>query len=385
VRSEPAKIDLQINGHTLRKSQGDIKFLKTGEYNVNISAQNYQPWSKRLTVWADQVTWANPAPKNIFLFLKDPSLQLAGSGVLDFYSDGKNLSFLTEKNLVISPLGNLGKSQNYTLPKPADTILPSADGSLLILENSAQSSLPEILIFNSGDKSFSDISTLFSSQPKLVFSDNNTLYAQQGQDLYRVDWSVGKKTLLLSGIRDFTVSANTIYALQQKPSGLSLQAVSLPNLDQQALVNQLPQFSQSAIFVNYQKQILLNLDGTLYNVNSGLQKIAEDISVQKFDAQANTLIFIHAGEISSYNFASQTSDFISRSSETLKNPLLNQYVNYAFFFNGQSLSAAELDTRDRQNQYMFYKATQPQKFYVDSQAKNILVLDVGSLKIIKIR
>jgi hypothetical protein len=394
VRTEPTDANITLNGKLVRKKAGDIKFIKPGEYNVVIKKDGFSDWSKRLTMRANEVTWANPAPNKIFLYLREHSPQTVTNEVSDFTVFESNLVYISQNNLAISSLKNPERSENYPLTKPTTGIAASPSGNFFILRDKvipavspehSTTSAENILLFNMTTRAFTDVSVMFSPKTKLLFAEDDTLYALENGNLFRVNPKAQQKTIFLANVRDCAILGNTFYCIKQSSSTLSFVAYQLPSLEEQVLVPKLPDFSNSSIMVNSQKQIFLLLDQNLYHVNAGLQKIAGNVTGWFFSAQDNSLIVIHAGEISFYDFGSNIMNFVTRSGQTLANPRLNDFTNYAFFFKDKTLTALELDSRDHQNEYSFYSAAAPEKFYVDTEAKNLYILDNKELKTLHIR
>ena len=60
-------------------------------------------------------------------------------------------------------------------------------------------------------------------------------------------------------------------------------------------------------------------------------------------------------------------------------------IGYAVFQKENEIDAVELDTRDRQNQYVLYNGADIKKTVADSNGQNLVVLDGDELKIVTIR
>ena len=69
VKSEPDDATISIDGLQQRsKTDATIRFLLPGDYNIRISKDGYQPWTKRLNIRSEFVTWANFEREYITLF-----------------------------------------------------------------------------------------------------------------------------------------------------------------------------------------------------------------------------------------------------------------------------------------------------------------------------
>lgn len=386
VRTDPKNVKIIFNGQTKRSSSGDIKFLKPGEYEVKVEKDGYSAWTKRLAVYSGQVTWANPVGNKIYLFAKQPAVTDISSGVKDFYLQDNALLYLSGQNLTVSKADNPGENQNYGLPKPADKILAAPNNKTFALySETATSATSSVMVFSLDAGKVTDISNLFSAAPVLNFSGQNDLYALENGALYRVDLNKPALIPILTGIKSFTFLGDTLYFIKQDGPNLSLFATQNPGQGTDTLLQNLPNFSQGTIKVNFEKQVFLLLDNNLYEVGSDLKKIAGNVTDWHFNPAESTMSFLHSGEMDYYNPFQKDIDFITRSGSGLSNPLVSLELNYAFVLKDNQLTAIELDSRDRQNEYALYSAANGGKFALDTAAQNIFLLDNGNLKKIKIR
>ncbi len=387
VRVAPANASIFLDGKIKLQSQGDIKFLVPDGYRVDIKKSGYNDWGKRLNVNAGQVTWANPAFGNIYLFLQNPPSQSLASGVLDFYSQGKNLFYLTALNAVVTTSDNFSSQQVYPLPKNVNKILTQdSTGQNFILANqSPPSSTPLFLIFNKSSGKFTDISSLLLSTAKLQFGSGGDLFALNDNILYSINLENKTKAAIFSGVKAFYFQADQLYYVKQTGENCELDVSLAPFSQSQLLVANLPDFDAGSLFVTFEKEILLIGDGRVYLLSSSLQQISDNISAFNFDPNNSFLTLIHSGEFDYYDPVAASLNFVTRSSEPLTNPQVLTAIGNAFFSQGNKLMVIELDSRDSQNQYQLYQGTNIQKFIVDDAGKNVLLLDDGELKSLVIR
>ncbi|MEK7075866.1 MAG: hypothetical protein AAB948_03695 [Patescibacteria group bacterium] len=100
----------------------------------------------------------------------------------------------------------------------------------------------------------------------------------------------------------------------------------------------------------------------------------------------NEDIFFNTGnEIDRYNMASRETKLITRSLKEISNISGNSQVGWVFFKNDNHLQAIELDTRDYQNNYTFAELNKEAKFYIDSDAKTIFLLNNETVSLLKVR
>jgi len=386
IKTEPKDAEIYINGELELKKSGSVRFLPTKEYEVTVRKDGYFDWSKRLPVTEGQVTWASPEPNKLYLFLKDPRATDIASGVLDFYVGNDFLLYLSQGELVYAQTNDLSRSENFPLPRTAASITASPNGQLFALTSAAEASSPTVMIFDRGAKTITDISNLFSSLPELKFSADNRLFALQDNILYHVDAKQQAKTAVKEGVAAFVLRENNLYFIGPERDGKNALFVSdLPENPAAKVLDGIPDFNKGQIFVNFERQVLLLLDGSLYKISSGLEKLASNITAQDFDYAESSLVFFHAGELEFYNPFFHNINFINRSGSPITDPSINLGFGNVFFIRDNRLETMELDSRDQQNNYVLYQGTDLQKFLLGPNLIRAYVLDDGKLKVLKIR
>jgi hypothetical protein len=386
IRTEPKSVKVLIDGQVALNKNGDIKFLLPKEYNIIIRKDGYFDWAKRLPVLANQVTWASPAPNKLFLFLSNPSAQTLSSRVADFYADNNSLVYLSGDSIVVSSANNPSQSENFTLPKAVNHILASPNGQYFALTNTAATISPAtILVFDKNSHSFTDLTGLFNAPADLEFSFGNQLYALSNQTLYLINLQLKNKSPVQTQVLGFTFRENDLYFLAGTSTNASLLVSSPPQASGTLILNNIAGASGGKIFVNFEKQILLILDGRLYQVGSRLENLAGNIGMWNFNYGQSSLIFTHEGELSYYDPFVHNVRFITRSSENIIAPILSPDSDNTFFIKNNNLEVLELDNRDHQNNYILYHGQNLEKFLLTADITNAYVLDNGELKVLKIR
>lgn len=386
VRINPGDAGIYINGQLKRTGSGDIKFLLPGQYQVEIKKDGYQTWQKRLDIAAGKVTWASQGTNNLNLLFSEAEQKLLANQVLDFYSRGNELVYLTRDGLIVSSPQDLNNRKSYPLAKIFNNILAADQaGENFLLTNTATASPPTLLSVSLNKNTILDISGLFPSVSKMQFGDNGEIYALSGSNLYRIDPDSKNKTLLFSGVKAFYWQNGNLYLVEAKNQNYSLSVSPSPFTDSQTLLTGLPVFEQGELFVNFNKKIFLTADGSLYLLNSIAEPLADNITNLSSKQPDSPLTFVHAGELDYYNDLSNRLSFVTRSNQSLSNPIIRDDLGYAFFVKNNSFLAVELDTRDSQNQNTLYQGKNLQKFFLDSGGKTALLLDDGELKSLIIR
>jgi len=385
VVSEPKAVVVLLDDKQARTGSGDVKFLRPGPYMVTLQKSGYQNWSKKLFINPGEVTWVNAMNNKVYLLFENPQQKTVAENVSDFYSNESSLVYILGKTLIMSPLGKAEESQNYVLPKTANTIVASPNGKSFVFTEHPTKTAVHAMVFNSETRTITDISGMFSTQPRFEFSTTGQLYAQENNTLYLIETALGKKNPVLSGIKAFSFQKNNLYYIQENSQGVELLYTSLPVSEGQTLVAGLPSFSTGEIIISFERQAFLLLDKTLYKVSSTLEKMGDNVSAWNFNKDESTLTFFHGGELNYYNPFNNSIAFVSRTSQSLTSVTTNINVNYSFYIRDNKATALDLDTRDHQNEYILYSGANLQKFIVNKNATRGFVLDGGVLKEIKIR
>ena len=392
VRSVPNNVDIYLDGRQRRSSAGDLRFVAPGEHEVTLKKSGYGDWSKRLLVEPGQVVWANPAFGSIYLLMSKPPVISIATGVRDFYYQNGRALLLTKNNLLTVSGTGLKNQQIFSLPQPADSIIADdAGGKNFILSGTypptgGATSSPAYLFFNTDSGKFTKLSGLFSGQTEFKFSDSGRLYALNKEILYSIDPENLAKHPLFNEVDTFSLQGSSVYFIQNSATSTTALIISQAPFNQtQTLFASLPPFSKAQLFITYQKQIFLLADNNLYLLNNSMQELADNVSLCQFEPSSSLLAVLHSGELDYFDPLSGNLNFVTRSSVALSNLQIRPGIGYAIFQKDQEIDAVELDTRDRQNQYVLYNGTDIKKSATDSGGQNLVVLDGDELKIVTIR
>jgi hypothetical protein len=383
IKTNPVDGKIEIDDKIFPVTYDNIKFLRPKEYNIKISKDGYFTWQKKLPIFSNQVTWASPAGGEIFLFKNIPENTLLAENILDFWQNGNTLLLLEKNKLTLADTtGKINKI--WQLTNPANKILISPDEKT-------------ILIFPENPKAF--VSLISISKPEIIslteitpeiqiqFSPDNKIYFLKQTALYRLIEPYQKAEKILNEATAFTFSNKNIYFIGKDLENKTGLFVS--NLDGQkteVLNEYLPVFASAKIFVNFEKEIFLLLNSSIYKVNNqGLEKLADDVLNWNTQSQNSSIVFFNGGELNFYNPFKKTVNFVSRSSQSDNFSILNLEINYLFTLANSKILAFELDTRDKQNIFELFSGKQISKFSLNNNSKEMFVLDDGNLNKIEIR
>lgn len=339
VKTDPNKADVYLNN---KKQSGttplNLRFLNPADYDIRIEKVGFQPWSKRLTVKSQLVTWADFNREFVTLFLKLAQLKqtMTGSqvvlsqdrGQIAFVGLDQTLNFLDVNNDTIT-------TRNITAGIEAPLGLSGQ------------------LIWNNGPKLYDAANFTATNNPgtwvdlqraQNVSSDGDYTVFSLNSDLYYLTSSSNQ--LLDKKISGFTLAGSEVWYVQ----GQTLKYYNLLSNKSETINSNVPAAQTVKIFPAG-SQIFAILNNSLYGLGDNFEKIADNVNFASWDDSAHLLLFGNDFEISTYDPTTKTTDLILRSTTAIKNPLLDWPTGYVFFENEGKIKAIEIDGRDRRNVY----------------------------------
>lgn len=404
IQTQPRKAEVYINGELTDATQSTIRFLIPGDYDISVRKTGYFDWNKRLRVNAQYVTEASASSKYLTLFFSNPSVGEIKTGVTNFFAGDRKILYLTKDTLYLGNLSSPTETQAMALPEnlvnetTQISILASPDENYFLLYSKSQA-----VVFDSVRNDMLSISDLLIGKilnpDQFQFSADNKLYYLANSALYQIDWFNSNKKLLLQNVASFIATENTIYfvrftaAFSNSPAVHPVQSLyqaQLPALNTSTLINQLPNWTASKIYLSSQNQLFIIGDGSLYAVADNLAKIADFVQDVKIFNQLGLLIYSTNNEIGFYDYlngsgTNSRNQTITRTSSTIKNPVAFPDLGWVFFESDNRLQNIEIDNRDHQNNYTFGSLSDNAKFFMDATAQNIFLLDNGILSKLTIR
>lgn len=379
VRSEPTTATVFVNDELKREGEGDIKFLKPGEYALTLSQAGYFDWTKRINVRPNEVVWAQGDADKIHLLYKDQNPHIITENVTAFHTFGNNLLYLSGNRLVQTSVSSQEQSQTFQLPFSYSSMVSSPDNNLYFFSTST-----EMYLYDRRNQNGKIVESFATANFTAKFSLQNQLYLLYENKLYQV-LADGSKKLIRDNVKQFAFQGNSLYYVRQTPQGDYLAVSDIGTSNEFPVIKPFPTFKNSDILVNFQKEILIVGDGALYKANAQLEKLTDGIVDWKFDPEANNLVIVHSGELSYYDFKEKTLQLINRSGSPIRDPLFEPQLRYVFFSTNDSVRALEIDKRGHQNNYTLSPAAAASALALDSEKQHLLFQDGNSLKKIKIR
>lgn len=382
IRTSPENVEVWLGGTKVLEHDGDVKFLDPGEYDVTVSSPGYFPWRKRLAIHANQVTWVNPVPYRLPLFLSSGPAETVAEGAVGFaVADGQVVT-VSGRSVTFTPRGGT-ESRTEALPGTAERFEVSVDANLGFVFGTTAAGTP---FFSAIDLAApSPVTAIGSFGGSVSCGGRKACYGLDSGTLFKVDPADRERQAVASSVVAFTVLKDSLYYLQGATSTAALKVRTGPSEEEQVIIGGIPLPERAEVLVNQQKRVFLLLDGTLYRVGTKLEPISGSVAAASLSKGGQQLSFTHDGEASLYDVQGQRSQLITRSQQPIRGTEFLEDLGTGFLIVGQEIKAIELDPRDRQNEYVLYRGQDPKAFALDREYKHLYVLDGGTVKKLTIR
>lgn len=383
IQTDPKNVQIFLNEELADTTPADIRFLKPGGYNIKLLKKGYRPWTKRIEILGNKVSWASPSIEKIVLFFETPKRENIAEGILDFEKLPSGWLYLTSKNLILSNNENASDAKSFSLPKPVTKITGSSNNQFFLL-----SSGKTTLLFNLNTKSFKDVSSILKDSVSYDFDLENNLWVLKSNQLIKVDINSVTQTVVAKSVSAFYLQDNTPYYVQKNSAGeaeIFLLALTNGKLESQKVVGPVPFGEKTELVVTNQKEIFILAGTDLYRINELNQKLQSGVIWWQYNSGSESLVFATGSELGFYNFFKNDIQLISRSGNGFSNPQLYFSLGFVFYAQNNQLIAAELDTSDHQNTYILAELNEDAKFSIDNEAKQIYVQNNGKLERLQIR
>ncbi len=398
VKTNPTGAVVYLNGKEEAKTNTNIRFLVPGDYDVQITKEDYFAWSKRLNIREQYVTWANIDLPEITLFLAEPVKHVLAKDVSNFFAGKNRIIALKTEQLLVAEISS-EEFTTITLPKEflGSEITSSKDEDYFLISNSDFTG-----IFDAKTNLFSDITNLVAQQAAytstnqfqaseniLKLSNDNKLYQLKDGTVYKIDWRDNKKEILIDSVLAFQPHAAGIYyiSIVQDEKGIQRHLMRAQNSGDQPtkLIENLPSFRTADLALSDKNQLFILGDGSLYDLSNNINKIADYVQKISIDNENEKMLYATQNEINIYDLNTTAKHLITRSSQPIKNPIALHELGWVFFDSDNRLQNIEMDNRDHQNNYTFAPTSENSKFFLQNKAKELYLLNQGDLIKMKLR
>jgi hypothetical protein len=357
VKSDPSRADIYLNDEKVHDdTPATIRFLLPRDYNVSVTKDGYQTWTKRLPIESQKANWANLDREFLALFLNNPA-KGEETGIKAFYKNPDNQSVVLIRDSSAVFRDDSGRDHDLNtfdlwtqlspLNLPDDTmyyLLSANRPSPISLEE-----LPAVAKLQSNG----DYTVALVGAEAKVFDGRGNL-AQS-----------------YPNVSEFTLDGSTLWLT----SGASLAAVDLRSGRQNPIVGNLP--AANTRVIRGDGNTFLLAGKTLYILNDKADWIYNNADYAYWFENSQQLVYGNSHEIFVFTTYNQRNELILRSSSDLFQPIVNAETGYVFFGNEGKIKAIELDGRDHRNIYTIADAQK--SFMVNKNGKQIFVIGDASV------
>jgi hypothetical protein len=372
VRTDPSKSKVFLNDDKdSAETPVNIRFLLPDDYTVKIAKDGYQTWTKRLTINSQFVTWAAAGSEKVFLFYntarENGSWQTSAEHIS---ADNSEIVFKSSDRAYLlhtldGALDNLGEAASIKLP-----YLPN--GTPIRWQNANQ--IWQLL----QTEDHWPLTPLEFAQIKDVVTTGDHTAILINSDLYLLE--VSKITLIDKSVSAFTVTNQGVWYTQ----GSQVKQYDFNQASSTVIVSNLP-VAQSIEIIRAENQLYLILDHQLYQLVDELQKVYGPVTTARWYDDAKRLMYSNGNEIYLYDPITQNSQLALRSLTPINDAQLNWKTGYVFYQNEGYIKAAELDTRNGQNQFNILKLESATNFVISPNGSQLFVVSPGVVKTYTIR
>ncbi|OGE87728.1 MAG: hypothetical protein A3J07_03375 [Candidatus Doudnabacteria bacterium RIFCSPLOWO2_02_FULL_49_13] len=374
VKTDPAKAAVWLNGNQQKNDTPlVVRFLSPKDYEISVTKDGYQPWTKRLSVNAQYVTWAAQNRDYINLFFQTPKLEQTQPVVLATFSKNRDEIFFTTSDNSARSL-NVNNGQTAPLGPAVTSDIASLTDPRLVWSDAAK--IYEMMLTK--DKPglpgalAAQIEYVESNDDQVLFIAGHNLYVYSPAQIKLIERSVAAGTLTSDGTIWY-VHANNLYRWR-------------PNSEKPDIIQSRLPASQAASLLVADNRIFLTLDQTLYTINETLEPVYSPVTFAQWNASAGQLVYSNGHEAQIYNPNTKKSQLVLRSLDAFTDPIFNNETGYLFYQQNGQIRAIELDDRNGQNSYtIITNVSVGAKFEISRSGQKIYVYDQRMIKEYTIR
>lgn len=371
LRTEPTKANIFLNSDTKpTTTPASIRFLTPGDYTIRLEKTGYQTWQKRLRVISQFVTWGNLNRDNIFLFSEKPNLlNTYNSQAVSVSADQTEIVYTHEgvEYLLRSANGHqetLGQTNSIQLPLPKHARIDWTEASQIWQLVQTTSAWPI------SQSQVEAIDNLYTNGRHTAVLTDGKLYS----------FEITRMELIADNTTAAFVEADRLWYISEG----KLQLFDFNTKSSTLIAEGLPQTSGSQIIRGTDQVYVLN-GQELYQITDTLKKLYSPVTFARWHENANKLVYGNGNEVYLYDPISAKSELALRSLTPILNVSLNWTTGYVFYVNDGKLKAAELDTRNGQNQFEILDFTNTQSFVLSQDGTKVFMINEDQIEEYQIR
>lgn len=382
VQSEPNGATVFLNDEESGSTPATIRFVKQGWQNVRVSLEGYRPWQKQLFIEAGQVIYAGSINDAIRLLPEaEPSVvdTKVGATVLR----DNQILYAKDQQLILYDIANKQATSQTTLPFSI-TSLQSTPNRDLWIANTSQN---QKYLINSTNWQTATMPNIFNKAEQIFLVDSTTISGLIEDKLIIAKLGSNQPQTSLSNVLGYTFKDGLFYVATKTQTNAQLATYGWTGseLNQQLVIlsEGLPENQLLQFYITNQKELFLLAGESFYRVNQSLELLNNFVKIVDLDTNSQRLTFVTPTEIYFYNFNSNRSELLARTTENLTAGSVIPSFGYGFFAGPGGAEAIEIDSRGNQNRYVLFPEpsqqlliTANQKFVVVKSNNNLYTVAI---------
>src|SRR3989344_2228453 len=365
VRTEPADVRLFLNDDSKAdQAPATIRFLLPADYNLKLEKDGYQTWTKRLTIHSQFVTWGSLERDKIFLLYREPKLN--SSWKVEAVSVSRDNSEITFQNDGTDYKIAINSGELDTLGQATAIQLPKTPATAKVFWTNANQIWQLLQTTDAWPLSATEF-----SQIKEVHTNGNHTAVLIGNGLYSFD--ITSMLLIDENVSGLTLSGDDVwYAAETE-----LKHYSFSTGKTDTLASDFPAGVDVEI-IRGGSQIYAIVDKKLYQLKDRMEKLYNSVTFARWEENGQRLVYGNSNEVYLHDPLANSSVLALRSLTPIAQVQLNWPTGYLFYESENKIQAAELDTRNGQNQFSLLKLPAGAIFVVSADGSKVYIMAAGA-------
>ncbi len=377
VQSEPDGATVFLNEQEAGSTPTTIRFVKQGWQTVRVTMEGFRPWQKQLFIEAGEVTYAGSINDAIRLLPEAEPIAIDTTINAVAMRDNQIL-YSKGQEIILYDVINERISNQTTLPFVITNFQATQDNNLWLVTTDQN----QRYLMNSSNWQTTALPTVFNSATQISLLDSSSVTGIIDNNLVIGRFGSNQTQTLLSNVWGYTIKDGTFYVASETEATYQLATylwTGTTITKQLVIVSEgLPQQQELKFFLTNQKELFMLAGESFYRVNQTLELLNSFVKVVELDPNSQRLTYVTPTEIFFYNFTSNRSELLARTTENLMAANVIPLFGYGFIAGPNGTEAIEIDSRGNQNRYMLYTGPS-QQLFITSNQKALIVKSENNL------
>lgn len=377
VQSEPNGATVLLDGEEIGSTPATVRFVKQGWHQVQVRLEDFRPWQKQLFIEAGEVTYAGNINDAIRL-LPEAEPMAIDSGVETFTIVDNQILYTKGRQILLYDVIDNTTSRQTTLPFTITRLEETNNKNLWFINTDTN----QRYLLNSSNWETSLLPSAFNDATELSLVDNNTVSGLVNNNLIIGKFGNTQTETLLTGVLGYTIKDGLFYIASQNQTVSQIATYNWTGtaLNQQLVIisEGIPLNQSVKFYLTNQKELFMLAGENFYRVNQNLELLNSFTRYVDFDPANQRLSYVTPTEIYFYNFSSNRSELLARSTEGLSSASVIPSFGYGFLAGPSGTEAVEIDSRGNQNRYNLF-SNPSQQIFITANQKAVVIRSENNL------